>query len=71
MTILYDLLNEAEKTLEESHDYYINIVVSVIPHVYEGLNDKSALEFKNLIDGIEKLMKKRNMKYLDCIKPLR
>ena len=33
INLLFDLFNEAEKSLEFSHDYYLYIGISVIPYV--------------------------------------
>lgn len=64
ITLLYDVVNEAEKTLKTSYDYYLNIVISVFPYLIDGLSEKSGLEFKSLIDNIQEIMKKRQSQHL-------
>lgn len=64
ITLLYDVVNEAEKTLKSSFDYYLNIVISVFPYLIDGLSEKSGLEFKSLIDNIQEIMKKRQNSHL-------
>ena len=64
ITLLYDLVNEAEKTLNTSFDYYLQIVTSVFPYLIDGLSEKSGLEFKSLIDNIQEIMKKREKNHL-------
>jgi len=64
ITLLYDLVNETEKTLKTSFDYYLQIVISVFPYLIDGLSEKSGLEFKSLIDNIQEIMKKREKNQL-------
>ena len=64
ITLLYDLVNEAEKTLKQSFDYYLYIVISILPYLIDGLSEKSGLEFKSLIDNIQEIMKKRTKQQL-------
>lgn len=64
ITLLYDLVNEAEKTLKQSFDYYLHIVINVFPYLIDGLSEKSGLEFKSLIDNIQEIMKKRQKQQL-------
>lgn len=68
ITLLYDLVNEAEKTLKQSFDYYLYIVISIFPYLIDGLSEKSGLEFKSLIENIQEIMKKRDKTYLNAIR---
>lgn len=68
ITLLYDLVNEAEKTIKNSYDYYLYIVTSIFPYLIEGLSEKSGLEFKNLIETIQEIFKKREKNYLAVIR---
>lgn len=68
ITLLYDLVNEAEKTLKNSFDYYLQIVISISPYLIDGLSEKSGLEFKSLIDNIQEIMKKREKNRLSLLR---
>ena len=37
INILFDLIHEAEKTIEESNDYYLFIVISTIPYLVRSI----------------------------------
>ena len=67
ITLLYDLVSEAEKNRSQSYDYYLYVVVSILPYLSSTLLDKSALEFKSLMDNIRSIMSKRNKSYLPLL----
>lgn len=82
INMLFDVFNEAEKSLNASKDYYLSIGISILPYVVtelqlglpdfntkiEGLMKKSQLELKNLLQLIKTLMAKRDLKYIDVIR---
>ena len=51
--MLFEICNEADKTRDRARDYYLQILVSVIPYFMEGLSEKSELEFKNFIENVD------------------
>ena len=64
LKIEYDLLNEAEHTLEESQDYYLYLVLNSLIHVLPSLQSTSKMECKNTLQTIKELMGKRNQSQL-------
>lgn len=53
---LYDLEGGAE---QESSPFYLQILLSALPHVMIKAMEKNQIEFKNIIQNIESLMNKR------------
>ena len=61
MEILKDLINEAEKVNKNQNcsqtvDFYLEILVSALPHLIDNLEKNTIIEYKNLIQNISSLM---------------
>jgi len=56
---LIELVNESDKTIDRSKDFYPAIFLSVIPFVVDSLYEKCGMEFINLLEEIDKLMSNR------------
>jgi hypothetical protein len=71
ITFLLNIIEEAERSAAQTRDYYLYLVVNAVPYVVDTLNDKSPVEFKNLIESINGIMDKRDKSYLALSKVYR
>jgi len=42
------LINEAENVESDTSDFYIFLIITTLPYVYENLAEKSVMDLKNL-----------------------